>query len=204
MTNDTQVSGAPSTAITPRGVNHLVLNVSDIEVSHKFWTEIIGLRCVAQLKSTPQRPRPTMRFYSGLDPEGRVSHHDLALCEVPKGNGSDGQHPEWTLMPSRTGINHVAITWPDRESWLKQVAFLRSKGVKFHRRINHGMTHSVYISDPDGHGIEVLYELPREVWEGDIDGAQNYAEALPTEGDESLVDTTENPVFDGSATAARS
>jgi len=71
--------------------------------------------------------------------------------------------------------------------------------VTFHRRINHGMTHSVYISDPDGHGIEVLYELPREVWEGDIDGAQNYAEQLPTEGPEALVDKTENPVFDGKA-----
>jgi hypothetical protein len=41
----------------------------------------------------------------------------------------------------------------------------------------------------------VLYELPREVWKGDIDGAQNYAEMLPTEGPESLVDRTENPVF---------
>jgi len=33
------------------------------------------------------------------------------------------------------------------------------------------------------------------VWEGDIDGAQNYAEMLPTEGADSLVDRTENPVF---------
>ena len=56
-------------------------------------------------------------------------------------------------------------------AFLQQLAFLREKGVKFHRRINHGMTHSVYISDPNGHGIEVLYELPREVWEGDIDAA---------------------------------
>jgi catechol 2,3-dioxygenase len=198
--DDTQV---PKSAVTPLGINHLVLNVTDIEVSHKFWTEIIGLRCVAELKSTPDRPRPTMRFYSGVNAHGDVSHHDLALCQVPKGNGADGARPEWNLMPSRTGINHVAITWPDRESWLKQVAFLQSKGVKFHRRINHGMTHSVYISDPDGHGIEVLYELPREVWGRDIDAAQNYAEVLPTEGPEALVDKTDNPVFDGRQPAAR-
>jgi catechol 2,3-dioxygenase len=89
----------------------------------------------------------------------------------------------------------VAVTWPDRESWLQQVAFLRTRGVTFHRRINHGMTHSVYVSDPDGHGIEVLYELPRGVWEGDIEGAQNYAEQLPTEGDAALGDRTDNPVF---------
>jgi catechol 2,3-dioxygenase len=184
----------PAHAQPPRGINHLVLNVRDLEASHRFWTEIMGFRCVAELKPRPGRPRPKMRFYSGLGPHGDLSHHDLALAEVP----ADAAKPDretWDLMPARVGLNHVAIMWPDRESWLRQVAFLQGKGVTFHRRINHGMTHSVYISDPDGHGIEVLYELPREVWEHDIDGAQNYAEALPTEGPESLIDRTDNPVF---------
>jgi catechol 2,3-dioxygenase len=183
-------------AETPRGINHMVLNVRNLEVSHKFWTEIIGFKCVAELKPIPGRQRPKMRFYSGVDGDGRVTHHDLALAEVPATNG-DGAEGEWSLMPSRVGLNHVAICWPDRESWLKQVAYLQQQGVKFHRRVNHGMTHSVYISDPDGHGIEVLYELPREVWEHDIDGAQNYAEQLPTEGPDALVDKTSNPVFNG-------
>jgi catechol 2,3-dioxygenase len=57
------------------------------------------------------------------------------------------------------------------------------------------MTHSVYISDPDGHGIEVLYELPRDVWEGDIDAAQSHSEATPTEGPAALQDRTENHKF---------
>jgi len=165
--------------LPPRGINHMVLNVRNLEVSHKFWTEIIGFRCVAELKPIPGRQRPKMRFYSGLDAHGDVTHHDLALAEVPEENGG------------------AAIAWPDRESWLKQIAYLQEKGVPFLRRVNHGMTHSVYIADPDGHGIEVLYELPREVWAGDIDGAQNYAEMLPTEGSEALVDRTENPVFAG-------
>ena len=196
-TNPEPASAPPAQAQTPRGINHLVLNVRNMEVSHKFWTEILGFKCVASLKQIPGgRKRPNMRFYSGVDAQGDVSHHDLALCEVPQ--TVDNPSPqEWSLMPDRPGINHVAITWPDRESWLKQVEFLQSQGVKFHRRVNHGMTHSVYISDPDGHGIEVLYELPREVWEGDIDGAQNYAEQLPTEGAEALIDKTDNPVFDG-------
>ncbi|HVQ75545.1 MAG TPA: VOC family protein, partial [Candidatus Binatia bacterium] len=110
----------------------------------------------------------------------------------------------WNLMPGGIGLNHVAIAWPDRDSWLRQLAFLQEKGVTFHRRINHGMTHSVYISDPDGHGIEVLYELPREVWGDDIDGAQNYAEALPTEGEAALVDRTDNPMFTATSAAADS
>jgi hypothetical protein len=40
----------------------------------------------------------------------------------------------------------------------------------------------------------VLYELAPEYWQ-DIDAAQNYSERLPIEGEESLVDTTENPIF---------
>jgi catechol 2,3-dioxygenase len=191
-----------SQAQPPRGINHVVLNVRDLEVSHRFWTEVMGFTCVAELKQKPDRPRPKMRFYSGRDASGGVTHHDLALAEVPPAAAGPG--PEaWSLMPGRPGLNHVAVAWPDRESWLKQLAFLRDKGVPFLRRINHGMTHSVYIADPDGHGIEVLYELPREVWEHDIDSAQNYAEILPTEGEASLADTTDNPVFGASPAGAR-
>ena len=192
MAND--AAPVPPQALPPRGINHMVLNVRNLEVSHRFWTEIIGFRCVAELKPIPGRQRPKMRFYSGLDANGDVTHHDLALAEVPQ---SSSEAPEpWNLMPARIGLNHVAIAWTDRESWLRQLAFLQSKGVPFLRRVNHGMTHSVYISDPDGHGIEVLYELPREYWD-DIDAAQNYAEQLPTEGDEALVDRTDYPVFKG-------
>ena len=61
-------------------------------------------------------------------------------------------------------------------------------------RLNHGMTHSIYIHDPDGHSIEVLYELPREQWEGDVEAALNYADVLPKEGAEALVDEP-TPVF---------
>jgi len=183
-------------AQTPRGINHVVLNVRDIEVSHRFWTEVMGFRCVAELKPRPDRVRPKMRFYSGVSESGDVTHHDLALAEAPKREGeTDGEAETWSLTRGGVGLNHVAIAWPDRESWLKQVEFLRDKGVTFHRRINHGMTHSVYISDPDGHGIEVLYELPREIWEHDIDAAQNYAEVLPTEGPEAMVDRVDYPVF---------
>jgi len=192
----THVPVPPVQAQPPRGVNHLVLNVRNLETSHRFWTEIMGFRCVAELRPIPGRARPKMRFYSGLDAQGGVTHHDLALAEVPSPNGPDATDREpWSLQPRQVGLNHVAIAWPDRESWLKQLSFLRSRGVAFHRRINHGMTHSVYVSDPDGHGIEVLYELPREVWENDIDAAQNYAELLPTDGEASLIDSTDNPVF---------
>jgi catechol 2,3-dioxygenase len=191
-TEQTQVPTVPTQAVAPRGVNHVVLNVRDLEVSHRFWTEVMGFRHVAELKPKPDRPTPKMRFYSGVDEHGGVNHHDIALCEVPRHDGA--APPEWDLFPQRTGLNHIAITLPDRESFLQQLEWLRAKGVKFLRRINHGMTHSVYIADPDGHGIEVLYELAPEVWE-DIDAAQNYSERLPTEGPEAMIDKTDNPMF---------
>ena len=53
-------------------------------------------------------------------------------------------------------------------------------------------SHSVYIADPDGNRVELLYELPRALWEGDIDAALNCAARLPTEGDAALVDQSEN------------
>ena len=59
--------------------------------------------------------------------------------------------------------------------------FLKDKGVKMNLRVDHGMTHSVYINDPNGYGVEVLYELPEEIWKDDIDGALNYAVVLPEE-----------------------
>jgi catechol 2,3-dioxygenase len=187
-------SPPPGEPRAPRGINHVVLNVRDLEVSHRFWTEIMGFRCVARLQPIPGH-RPRMRFYSGVDAEGRVTHHDVALAEVAGADGGGPAEPAWKLSPGRPGLNHVAIAWPDRESWLAQVAFMQSRGVSFRRRVNHGMSHSVYITDPDGHGIEVLYELPREVWEGDIQSAQDHAEPLPTDGEASLVDRTDNPVF---------
>ena len=192
MTQTNDSTTPPREAVTPVGINHLVLNVRDLEESHAFWTEIMGFKQVGELHPRPDRPDPPkMRFYSG-DHHGKMQHHDLALMEMP----SLPPPSAWSMSDSAVAINHVAIALPSREAWLKQVAFLQSKGVTFHRRINHGMTHSVYISDPNGYGIEVLYELPREVWEGDIDAALNYAEPLPTQGEAALVDATDKvPVF---------
>src|SRR5271170_7644763 len=74
---------APAEAVSPRGINHLVLNVRDIEESHKFWTEIVGLKQVAALRPRPGGPKlPKMRFYSA-DHDGKLTHHDVALVESP-------------------------------------------------------------------------------------------------------------------------
>ena len=72
------VPTTPAEAVTPRGINHLVINVRDIEELHKFWTETLGFKQVGYSK----RRNGKMRFYSG-DHDGRMNHHDIALCENP-------------------------------------------------------------------------------------------------------------------------
>ena len=179
------VPKAPAKAMTPAGINHLVINVRDMDESHRFWTEILGF------KEVGRSSRRNMRFYSG-DHGGLMNHHDIALVE-----NKDLPAPpaDWAMFGMPVAINHIAITMPNRAAWLRQLAFLRQKGVKFQRRVNHGMTHSLYISDPNGYGVEVLYELPREVWGDNIQGALDYAEGLPTEGDEAFADDTDYPTF---------
>src|SRR5258708_4741518 len=142
----------PAQAVTPGGINHLVINVRDMEESHKFWTEILGFKQVGQSSRRP------MRFYSG-DHSGQMNHHDIALVENP----NLPKPPEnWEMFDMPVAINHIAIHMPNREAWLKQLAWLRQNGVELHPPVNHGMTHSLYISDPNGYGAEALSEFPPE------------------------------------------
>lgn len=178
----------PSTkAATGASVNHLVLNVRDIEVSHRFYTELLGFEQCGELGHTM-----VMRFYRG----NPSHHHDLALVQVNDPASAAGPDA-WSMEPRRVGLNHVAIAYPDRESFLAQLHHLKANGVEFIVRGNHGMTHSAYIADPDGYGIEVLYEVPAEVWSGDVDAALNYFEFLPPEKE--LEDTTDYQRFGAGA-----
>jgi catechol 2,3-dioxygenase len=68
---------------------------------------------------------------------------------------------------------------------------MKSQDVEFLVRGNHGMTHSAYIADPDGNGIEVLYDVPKEAWEGDVNAALNHFDVLPADGPETFEDTTD-------------
>jgi catechol 2,3-dioxygenase len=185
---DQAETGGP---VTPFGLNHIVINVRDIEESHRFWTEMLGFRQVGEFRArdvgAPRRG--TMRFYS-CDHGGQLHHHDIALVENPAlpPPSADDSRP--------TAIAHIAFAMPNREAWLKQLTFLQRSGIKFDRRVEHGVTHSVYFRDPNGYGVELLYELPRAMWEGDLDAALNHYVALPTEGAKSLEDRTDNlPVF---------
>jgi len=168
-------------------VNHLVLNVRDIEASHRFYTEVMGFEQCGEL--SPTHPY-TMRFYRGH----QSHHHDLALVQVEDRDGTATTPERWSMQPRQVGVNHIAIAYPDREAFLTQLRHLKANGVEFIVRGNHGMTHSAYIADPDGYGLEVLYEVPEEVWIRDVNGALNYFDPLPA--DQELEDTTDYRRFE--------
>jgi catechol 2,3-dioxygenase len=171
----------------PRGpsVNHLVVTVRDIEASHRFYTEVIGFERCGELRAPPPI---RMWFYRG-SPE---AHHDFALVQQPADVEVPPARP-WSgfFDGIQPGINHIAIGYPTREEWLDRLRIIEEAGVEFVIRGNHGMTHSAYVSDPDGNGVEVLYDLPPEVWEGDIDAALSHFEPLPSSGPEAFEDSTD-------------
>lgn len=171
-------------------VSHLVLSVRDIEASHAFYTEMLGFEQCGQLKLPSGAPDVDMRFYRG---DGS-HHHDIALVQIPDPAAAPPVE-KWAMFPRQPGIAHVALAYGSREAFMHRIAHLQERGVEFAVRGNHGMTHSCYVVDPDGNGIEVLYDLPNEVWEDDVDAALSYFENMPRDGAESLEDSTDYPVF---------
>ena len=137
-------------------IQHLVLRVRDLEASHDFYTRILGFEQCAELERD-KFPDYKMRFYRG----SAERHHDLALAELQDPSIAPPPETPWQMFGSTPGVDHIAVCYPSRESWLDQIAYMKSQGVEFRVRGNHGMTHSAYIEDPDGNGIEVSLQPPR-------------------------------------------
>jgi len=171
MTDITNTTATTLTAQTPSGLDHLVINVRDINVAHTFYTECLGFKQVGAWRGNGTTPnlQSKMRFYSG-EKNGKLSHHDIALLEVP----SLKDKPESTAQT----YNHVAIAYPNREAWEAQLQFLRQRGITLDRVLARGATNSIHLHDPDGNEVELMFEKPRASWEHDIDGAINTLEVL--------------------------
>lgn len=158
---DASPAAAPTRAQAPLGVNHLVLTVSDIEASHRFYTELLGFSHTATSSGQRADGLPPMRFYSGRR-DGQLTHHDLALYQLSSLSQAPGQR-----------LDHLAIDYPDEASWRSQIAFLQSRGVPLHRMIERGATWSIHVEDPDGLEIELVFDRPRDQWAHDIPSAIN-------------------------------
>ena len=123
----------------PKRVGHLVLNVKDVEASAKFYTQVLGFDI------SVKRPDGSATFLTC----GEI-HHDLALFKAP-----EGAEP---IKPGALGLNHFAVQVADFEALKEVYQSLKEHGVKVQRTVDHGMTGSVYFSDPDGNGIEFFFD----------------------------------------------
>jgi catechol 2,3-dioxygenase len=66
------------------------------------------------------------------------------------------------------GLYHFALLLPERVDLARWLAHLARRRVPLAGLSDHFVSEAVYLSDPDEHGIEVYWDRPREIWEGQV------------------------------------
>ena len=126
-------------------IGHVHLKVSDLKKAEEFYTKIFGLKV-------------TERVANYLFLTFGKEHHDLALQEH-----KNARHPSWYM----TGLYHFAVELEN----LKQLAgiYFKLKKLKIDfAPVDHGISKTIYFSDPDENGIEVYVDTRKErkKWDG--------------------------------------
>jgi len=67
-----------------------------------------------------------------------------------------------------TGLFHVALLLPERADLARWIAHAIRDRVPLTGATDHFVSEALYLSDPDGHGIEIYWDRPREIWEGQV------------------------------------
>ena len=137
-------------------LGHLVLYVRDLERSSRFYGDILGWRKIVDPSNAPGN-FPVAAFSA---PSGRT-HHELLLIEV----GADA-----AALPSgrRVGLYHFGLKIGDSDDDLRAaVETLKANGVPIVGASDHGVSHSLYIADPDGNEIELYIDVAGVDWRSD-------------------------------------
>ncbi|MBA4382363.1 MAG: glyoxalase [Sideroxydans sp.] len=131
-----------------QSLGHVVLKVRDLDVSAKFYRDILGMKEVARYKGA-------MAFFSLGS-----NHHDLGLMQL----GAHAQDSD----PGTIGLYHVAFKVGDSLDELRACkAHLEANGVSIFGMSDHGVSQSLYIQDPDGIEIELYVDADPTIWKGD-------------------------------------
>jgi catechol-2,3-dioxygenase len=137
-------------------LGHLVLYVHDLERSAHFYRDVLGWRPIIDGTTSPVRA-PVAAFSA---PSNRT-HHELLLIEV----GADA-----APIPNgrRVGMYHFGLKVGDSDDELREVvSTLQDNGGPILGASDHGVTHSLYIADPDGNEIELFIDVPGVDWRSD-------------------------------------
>lgn len=92
------------------------------------------------------------------------------------------EHTDWKPKPARsTGLYHVAIRLPSRESLARTFKRLVSFRYPFGGFSDHLVSEALYLNDPDGNGLELYRDRPRDQWKYVDNHVQMTLEALDVE-----------------------
>ena len=132
-------------------IGHVHLKVADLERALKFYRDVLGFEL-------------TQRFGSQaafLSAGGY--HHHIGLNTWESAGGSPPP-------PRATGLYHVAILYPTRALLADALRRVLAAGIELEGAADHGVSEALYLRDPDGNGVELYWDRPREGWPRDSDG----------------------------------
>ena len=139
--------------IDPRvEIGHVHLKVADLERAIAFYTGALGFELT-------QRMGTSAAFLSAGG-----YHHHIGLNTWQSRSGV-------APAPGTTGLYHFAIRYPDRAALGDALRRLQQAHVALDGASDHGVSEALYLHDPDGNGIELYWDRPREQWPRASDGS---------------------------------
>ncbi|WP_338549326.1 VOC family protein [Roseovarius phycicola] len=132
-------------------IGHVHLKVADLDRAIAFYSGVLGFEL-------QQRMSSGAAFLSA----GGYHHHiGLNTWESAGGTPPPKGH---------TGLYHTAFLYPDRASLATALKQVITAGIAIEGSADHGVSEAVYISDPDGNGVELYRDKPEPEWPRDTDG----------------------------------
>lgn len=133
-------------------IGHVHLKVSDIDRSLRFYRDLLGFELT------------TMYGDQAAFISAGGYHHHIAL---------NTWHSKGSPPASRSGVGlyHVAIRYPSRKDLAVICDRLRTARYPLSGASDHAVSEALYLNDPDGNGIELYWDRPREHWPYHEDGS---------------------------------
>jgi catechol 2,3-dioxygenase len=143
-----------STAVIDPGVDigHVHLKVADLDRALEFWRDVLGFEVQQQLGDQA----------AFLSAGGY--HHHIGLNTWESRGGSPPPRDS-------TGLYHVAVRYPSRRSLAVALQRSLDAGIRLEGASDHGVSEALYLRDPDGNGVELYWDRPREEWPRIDDGS---------------------------------
>ena len=130
---------------TPKYLGHVNIYVRNVERSHKWYTELLGLHTYDYI--------PGRAAFLSADLE---QSHEVALMQL----GDDAP----IQQKGQVGLNHMAWMMHSLDDLKEVYQKIKEMNIPIEHISDHGISIGIYLRDPDGNGVEVSYELPRSEW----------------------------------------